>query len=196
MFEYHSSPIDWCESNFEVSYFIAEFYNTLTTLPMLYVAYLLWTPSQKIYACIVFGIGIGSMIFHSTLNLFGQLFDEFCLVLYVCYLTKCPYFIPICGLIFVYPKINAYVLISTAFFIIVAWYYNVLYLHIPLKTVTGSRLIMQKPLILIVFCVIAGALWIMDIACINGMHLHFIWHIFSSYILYLSCGVSIQLRTK
>ena len=196
MFEYESSPNDWCENNYELTYFIAEFYNTISAIPMLYVAYLLWVPNDKMYACIVLGIGVSTMIFHGTLNLFGQLFDEFCLILYISHLTfqTAPYLaLPFIFLIFVCPEINAYMLMSTALFIIVAWYFNKIVLHIPLKTITRSCYFHGQNT-LIIICVIAGAIWIIDIACINGIHFHFVWHLISAYILYVTCGMSIKLN--
>ena len=198
MFEYQSSPIDWCEPNYRITYFIAEFYNTISAIPMVYVAYLLWVPKHKTYACIVMGIGIGTIIFHGTLNLFGQLFDEFCLVLYIIHLSfqTTPYLaLPLIFLIFIYPEINAYMLIMTALFIIVAWYNNVIVLRIPLKKVTNSYHF-RGPNTVIFLCLFAGIIWIIDIACINGIHFHFVWHIISAYILYMTCGMTIKLNNR
>jgi len=195
MFEYQSSPVDWCEPNFSVSDFLAEFYNTLSALPMLYVAYILWVPNHKIYASIVLGIGVGTMIFHGTLNLFGQLFDELCLVIYLSYLMRIPRYLllPLTCILFIYPQINAYLLISTALIIIVGWQCNLITLNLPLKAVTGNGMgtSIKSQKLLIFVCLIAGVLWIIDIACINGIHFHFIWHLFAAYILYLTRDLTI-----
>nr|XP_009858189.1 alkaline ceramidase-like isoform X2 [Ciona intestinalis] len=88
IFEYHSSPVNWCEPDYAVSQHTAEFWNSVTNIPMLIVAPIMMHLYRD-FACvvphckrvnIVWGlvvvIGIGSIYFHSTLSLFGQFMDE------------------------------------------------------------------------------------------------------------------------
>ncbi len=92
-----TATIDWCESNYEVSRFIAEFWNTISNLVMillpLYAIY--WSfkhrqfakrnkfkkhfqvPKSTIYCQIgLLIVGIGSWMFHMTLLYPMQLLDE------------------------------------------------------------------------------------------------------------------------
>jgi dihydroceramidase len=88
-----TSTIDWCENNYEVTYYIAEFWNTVSNLVMivlpLYGIY--WSIKQKdskkfnsfrvtnsmllchLGLCLV---GLGSWMFHMTLLYPMQLLDE------------------------------------------------------------------------------------------------------------------------
>ncbi|KAG8776846.1 hypothetical protein FRC12_000673 [Ceratobasidium sp. 428] len=85
----HTATIDWCEDNYTHTRYIAERYNTISNIPFialgLYGAYRSLTeipaPMRRWrYAAPHFGIaciGIGSFIFHATLNWYAQvLLDE------------------------------------------------------------------------------------------------------------------------
>ena len=80
-----TSNIDWCESNYEVTYYIAEFWNTLTTvamiLPPIIGALSSFTKMHvelrylmPFFMLIV--VGLGSGLFHMTLLYEMQLMDE------------------------------------------------------------------------------------------------------------------------
>ena len=98
---YWGSPTaseDWCEANYVVTPYIAEFWNTLSNLPIilssLYSIYLGITRGQDFHlvlpSVLLFFVGIGSTIFHGTLSYMGQAIDELSMVLaataflYVC----------------------------------------------------------------------------------------------------------------
>jgi len=79
-----TSTLDWCEDNYEVSWYIAEFWNTVTNLSMIL------PPIWGIYRSIQRGletrylvgfsalllVGVGSTMFHMTLKWSMQLLDE------------------------------------------------------------------------------------------------------------------------
>ena len=75
----HTSTIDWCESNYEISYYIVEFFNTISGLsfvwPPLVAAYKLSVANRYLMALLAF-TGLGSMAFHGTLRYPMQLWDE------------------------------------------------------------------------------------------------------------------------
>ncbi|KAG3280606.1 alkaline ceramidase 1 [Ictidomys tridecemlineatus] len=83
---YQSSEVDWCESNFQYSQLVAEFYNTFSNISFLIfgplMMFLMHPYTQKrsryIHGTFVLFtiIGLFSMYFHMTLSFLGQLLDE------------------------------------------------------------------------------------------------------------------------
>nr|XP_026696187.1 alkaline ceramidase 2 isoform X2 [Ciona intestinalis] len=89
----HSSEVDWCENNYATIPIIAEFWNTVSNsiffiIPPLLI-YLFKQYSRQVcssvnlvWVLLIF-VGAGSVYFHSTLSLVGQLIDEIA-ILWVC----------------------------------------------------------------------------------------------------------------
>jgi len=79
-----SSPIDWCEKNYEYNNYIAELFNTISNIPMIlggilsaYNAYRQgMSPKMIILFSMFTAIGLSSTWFHATLSFGGQLADE------------------------------------------------------------------------------------------------------------------------
>ncbi|XP_058875617.1 alkaline ceramidase 3-like, partial [Acipenser ruthenus] len=79
-----TSTLDWCEENYSVSFYIAEFWNTVSNLililPPIYGA--IQTLRDGLETRYVFAyvglaaVGIGSWCFHMTLQYEMQLLDE------------------------------------------------------------------------------------------------------------------------
>ena len=79
------STVDWCEANYIVTSYVAEFYNTLSSVPMIIWGIIGIVLTRK-YCCkdlkytaaftgLSF-VGIGSSAFHGTLRFHAQLLDE------------------------------------------------------------------------------------------------------------------------
>ncbi|KAK3808526.1 MAG: alkaline phytoceramidase family protein [Benniella sp.] len=78
----NTASVDWCENNYVVSYYVAEYWNTVSNLACLTAAYLgfYFFPGNErrfklLYATFIF-VGLGSMFFHGTLRHKMQLLDE------------------------------------------------------------------------------------------------------------------------
>ncbi|XP_030377007.1 alkaline ceramidase [Scaptodrosophila lebanonensis] len=81
-----TSPVDWCEDNYNISANIAEFVNTFSNflfillppvLIMLFKEYGRFvTPGIHLLWVLLIVVGLSSMYFHATLSLIGQLLDE------------------------------------------------------------------------------------------------------------------------
>jgi alkaline ceramidase len=95
-FTAHSSPVDWCEANYAVHSSVAEFWNSASALllyipaPLGYFAYKntkgeLHEPNlYLVWMCIVIS-ATGSVYFHSTLSVAGQVLDELPLIILAIY---------------------------------------------------------------------------------------------------------------
>ncbi|CAN7996024.1 unnamed protein product [Ixodes hexagonus] len=79
-----TSTLDWCEQNYEVTAYIAEFWNTVSNLAMIvppaYGALQAWRKNLETRLVLCYGfllvVGIGSWCFHMTLWFEMQLLDE------------------------------------------------------------------------------------------------------------------------
>ncbi|KAI8912642.1 alkaline phytoceramidase family protein [Gorgonomyces haynaldii] len=77
-----TSSVDWCEINYEVTPYVAEFFNTISSLAMAIVG--LWGSVLHPWAETRFhvaflstvAVGLGSVAFHGTLQKFSQALDE------------------------------------------------------------------------------------------------------------------------
>ncbi|KAI8070258.1 ceramidase [Thamnidium elegans] len=88
-----TSSVDWCEENYRYSWYIAEFWNTVSSLAMiilglmgvgLHFKSLGWKLSTG-YLFIVL-VGIGSVLFHATLQYQHQMWDELPMIWTACYM--------------------------------------------------------------------------------------------------------------
>lgn len=100
-----TATIDWCESNYELSYYIAEFWNTLSNLafiaPQLH-QYMMLSKQKSVemaYRSAFLSlalVGFGSFCFHMTLARPMQMFDETSMILvslhgfYLLYIIRKP----------------------------------------------------------------------------------------------------------
>ena len=75
---------DWCESNYVVTQYVAEFFNTLSGVPTLTVGLYFALKSAKhgygfrfaLAGWMLAVVGFGSVAFHGTLTRLGQMLDE------------------------------------------------------------------------------------------------------------------------
>eukprot|EP01061_Rhynchopus_euleeides_P010627 TRINITY_DN20112_c0_g1_i1.p1 TRINITY_DN20112_c0_g1~~TRINITY_DN20112_c0_g1_i1.p1 ORF type:complete len:296 (+),score=102.19 TRINITY_DN20112_c0_g1_i1:56-943(+) len=83
---WHSSPIDWCEENYETHDLVAEFWNMLSGViifPCTGAAWFLHGSVRRLVEprfafCLITLtlVGVGSIYFHATLSTLGQVLDE------------------------------------------------------------------------------------------------------------------------
>lgn len=79
-----TATIDWCEENYVVSYYIAEFWNTISNAVMIFAPLIMMVigilekhEKRFVYSfAAIIVVGIGSWLFHMTLLYSMQLMDE------------------------------------------------------------------------------------------------------------------------
>lgn len=135
MFDYNSSNVDWCETNYVVLPYIAEFFNTVSNVPFILLPSIFLFRYRRFVKSINGGliflllgmilIGLSSFYFHATLSFAGQILDELSIMYLVIGMFFYYYgklmlmvYIPVMGLgtvlCFVYPEMNAYGLMCFA----------------------------------------------------------------------------------
>ncbi|XP_038050570.1 alkaline ceramidase 3-like [Patiria miniata] len=95
-----TSTLDWCEVNYVVTPYIAEFWNTVSSLvlvfiPVLDLVYTKLTAPKWVHmewrnymACLAFiSVGLGSLLFHMSLLYESQLLDELPMIWGTCVLV-------------------------------------------------------------------------------------------------------------
>ena len=79
-----TTTYDWCEANYAITPYVAEFFNTLSSIPVLMVGVFFFIKNVryrygKRFALAALGVavvGAGSIAFHGTLQRWGQILDE------------------------------------------------------------------------------------------------------------------------
>lgn len=191
--EYESSSVSWCESNYTINRFICEFNNTLSSFmyiffgiyQLLYYSKYLNKKNNKLFFKLLFItniiIGIGSILFHSTLSIFGQLVDELSIIVFIClmnFVFNDDILLPcvlILSLFFSY--YSRFIMLSVGIYCIV----NLL------KKIKTFDIILAEYLFKNLFIFfISLVFWFLDIFICERLFFatHFIWHIFSSIALH------------
>ncbi len=187
MFDYLSSPMRWCESKFLYSIYIAEFWNSLSSLVISLFGYLgLYfhqnTNLDKNPWKILIFIGLSSFWFHFTLSFLGQFFDELGIILLVTYCIKEIYQLSnifYWTIVTILSMISWFIPSSSPFIFIVSGTLLTLSTYYSIKDDEYRQLWFR--------CISVGLisvfLWIMDFICIVNTHTY--WHISIGYTAYL-----------
>ncbi|XP_024120178.1 alkaline ceramidase 3 isoform X1 [Oryzias melastigma] len=94
-----TSTLDWCEENYEVTFYVAEFWNTVSNLimilPPLFGALQTFRSGLEFRYIFSFlglaAVGVGSWCFHMTLLYEMQLLDELPMIYSTCVFVYCLY---------------------------------------------------------------------------------------------------------
>ena len=218
-----TSTIDWCEDNYVYSFYIAEFWNTISCIFMslwacigLVIAIrrkLEW--QFKLLYIITIFLGIGSAMFHASLRYFGQMCDEITMLWFIiiwgCIIIQIqfPHFnllvfiICICYTVFLsfVHYGGAYIIEFQVHFVLIVIlcllrllkYYKKKILHI---------LYNHFILLCIGYFIIAACFWLLDQCFCNQVKLffnpqgHAIWHIMNSLGIHYGIQYTLALRLQ
>lgn len=198
-----TSNIDWCEDNYAISYYIVEWYNSLSNIiPIIYSLYILYKlkftfnniNDYHISHILLIFVFFGSFCFHATLTNIGQILDEIPMLItniYIIYLLdnkcnkilvfniilKCIFLL----LMYLYP--NSPLPFQLSFIV-----FNTLLFIRVFKIINKYPILINKTKIksCIFFYILAIFCWILDLYfCdyVKYYYFHSIWHIFS----YIGC---------
>lgn len=192
IFNYNTSTVDWCESNYYFSPIICEFNNSWSSLLYSYFAFFIYFTYNKyiynktIYSIIIasFMVGITSLLFHSTLSFAGQLMDEGSIVLFI-----------IASDLAI--NMNYISTIIFSFFLILSLFYSYYcrFILITLGSMIIYRTIQKIKLNMVLYphfiftlkqFILAIIIWLIDLLFCDYLLFatHFIWHIITSFALY------------
>lgn len=82
------ASVSFCEKKYEVTKYIAEYYNTMSAFSYIIVGMLFYFTKIKYLSHILLSMGIGTMILHGTLRYYGQWMDEISMVTLSFYIIK------------------------------------------------------------------------------------------------------------
>ncbi len=187
--EYETSPMKWCETIYQYSPYIAEFWNSITALSFIFISIFgyyknsekttLLKKSKTDYTLIWFFLGLispTSLLFHITLNYYAQFVDELSILLFAWYLFKLIYNLPIsryllytttsCLISLLLPSLSPFILI--ALISLLTLKQNKIF-----NKTKNSKKIWNISYNLGIFSIF---LWLLDFICIINTHSY--WHIF------------------
>lgn len=183
-----SSSIDWCENNYEVTYHIAEFVNSFSSL-FISVVGLIGThyhPNITVLYINLILIGLTSFYFHSTLSVAGQMADELSIMVAIISTTiyinsfilrwipnGLMLFISIIKFVsmFIFPEFNRFILFTWS--LVILKYFKYFY-------DMSSNKIKHNIKMAVMYFATATSCWLIDYMCIHNLSLYYLhgwWHI-------------------
>lgn len=192
MLKYESSLIDWCENNYVINNYICEILNTITgfifIIFSLFDIYNIYSVFNKLNFLTLFiyllylTTGIGTVLFHSTLSIFGQYVDEISiliLIIFLYYDYKKDMLLTAFGFISLFmPEYNRiFLLISSGIILFKVKYLNICNLNEYHKSLSDKFILQLE---------IGVCFWLIDLLACDYLiiSLHWIWHIFSCLFLH------------
>jgi len=206
-----TSSIDFCESNYTIIPFIAEFHNTWSSLLIsafgaigMAQTNMLTNYSTFMSYFLLFAVGIGSALLHSTLHWVGQSLDELPMLWVASSILytfgnayyKCDYYVFLAAIgtqtiIYCIGR-HIYSIFVITFCVYIGHIFLLLYLH-PLR---NSKKTLNKSIYIFI---IGSCAWIIDMNYCNsllpyynclpypftGITLHVVWHFCAGYAAYL-----------
>ena len=213
---------DWCEPNYVITIYIAEFFNTISSLPMIFLGVIGIYYTRNIaklsnehrYTLCFIGlsvVGVGSTLFHGTLRWHFQLADEIpmlvCnwIILYIIIQNKSkPNAPPNWPIIILFSIILLITCIGYAVFKI--WYLFIgnygfgMLLQWILAWPWFSEGVYLRSIVIMLCCYYGGfVFWMIDLtncALVQPYHFHAIWHIAAGYGTYLWMLILVMMRVK
>lgn len=214
-----TATIDWCEPNYEVTDYIAEFWNTLSSLWIVFLGIYGAFKHQSWFRHLTFPIfemfgflsvvGVGSTLFHSHLTYQTQLADELPMLwMLLCAnyilrnhifdqnkLRRIPKFIffSMCGYA---TGITLYIIWRWYIVFVIMFTLGLLELLYIKRNISLTDMASELTVKFTRYYVLAGGLWLGDHALCEmygHLFLHVVWHILAGYATYFGCLTLLEL---
>jgi len=218
-----TSTIDWCEQNYVYTHYIAEFWNTLSSLSISFwsligIVLLLRNNFEwrfLLIHIITIIVGVGSALFHGTLLISGQMWDEVPMLWFIISLgyillqlnidgnrlftiLGCVFYASLCSVVH---YLGAYVLAFQAHFafLIVLCSYKLRTITLKEKSIAAYTYFPRAARIILIFSV---AFWLADqffcetfLVSFNPQG-HAIWHLLNSLAIHFGVQYTLAMRLK
>eukprot|EP00049_Salpingoeca_infusionum_P019413 m.361761 g.361761 ORF g.361761 m.361761 type:complete len:269 (+) comp19858_c0_seq1:70-876(+) len=215
-----TATIDWCEANYVVTYYVAEFFNSVSSLVIMFlglVGVFQWFSMQHeprflVLWLLVMFVGFGSTLFHGTLLFPMQLLDElpmvYCLLGFAyCFIERNhtnPKYKTLPTMLVLYAifwtVMHAYFGFVTAFQVHFAAI-SIAFTYLSLRAAQTSGITKIKKYTLVYFFVflIATVAWLTDqhfCSQVQSLQLHAWWHVGTGIAVYYIVVSTIAMRYK
>tara|TARA_Y100000588_G_C13857672_1_gene754819 strand:+ start:51 stop:653 length:603 start_codon:yes stop_codon:yes gene_type:complete len=185
------TSIGFCENKYDQVFWIAEYYNTVSSLTYILVATPFLNGKLSKIAWSTVGVGVGSMMLHGSMRFYGQWVDEISMLLYSYYILRYidKKFPPLISII-----ITAYLLQWHNFLVFLSIFFSM--------QIRILNILIEKHKFLVylysAFFTIGLGCWTIDqFMCskIQEYQLHAYWHIFTSMSM-LTTMITLYFRDK
>lgn len=172
--------VSFCEDKYKEVYWIAEFYNTISSFLYIFVGtFFLNTRVSGLAKCII-GVGLGSICLHGTLRYYGQWLDELSMIGASVYglheivpQRKPKSYFPF--MIILYLFLNQHFIIFFTVFSVI----NIYLMWTIIKKKWRDTYIF----LYVLFFSLGSICWVLDqLICekVQHLYLHAVWHIFTA----------------
>jgi dihydroceramidase len=194
MFTYISSSVNFCETDYKHSSFIAEYYNTLSSIPMIILGFYGYYYYKKLHNnqinwrfVVLICIGFGSTLFHATMVRFSQLLDEIPMIWLNSFLIyemvpSYIWFVSAGTITYYYTLYNSYEIFLLYFIAsgLFVFFIPIFYLR---KNIFAKKLLYLS----LGLFIIGFTKWVIDNSLchhVSDYYLHAWWHIWSGFSVY------------
>jgi dihydroceramidase len=174
------SSVIFCEDKYTHSYYVAEYFNTLSGIAYLLVAYYFLTTKIIHYGFLITLMGLGTMTLHGTLRWYGQWADEMSMLTLMFFYIKDVYYdikYEYCSLLLgIYMTFHDnYGVFLLLFVSLIFYQYKAAQQIIRNKNAKYYLRVYQISMIS------GGVCWILDRVCFTKVvNFHVLWHLLST----------------
>ena len=178
------ASVSFCENKYNEKYWVAEYYNTISSVFYIFTGILFIPTRLKRLGYILCCVGFGATLLHGTMRYWGQWVDEISMLVLSFFVLK-----------ELYPRLNVYLitpmLLCYGAFNMYFWCFCIMFgsMQIMIANCAINKLTKNKiGLILYILCFLCGLMcWLIDQFCLTDLgrqlqpyQFHAWWHLFTA----------------